>query len=342
MRQTILCVALFSASITLPTITACAQDSPPNSNAVQNTPQNLGIVETISPGTSSSALSPFRCDGDGNLYYRKATADPQVSVDKYDAKGRLQTSFAIVNTGIKDVVPYSFFVTKKGEVFQAAGIKGGHDTYVVSYSSDGQVASKTKLDIQDFAPYNLAVFPSGEYLIGGYQHPHHKGDAEYPLTALFDSSGKLVKNIQIKRDSSITDDSQPSQPVTGVNLAVAAGQVGVADDGNAYLLRNTDPALIYGVSAAGELVRTITVKSDLLGALPYSMLVSGNDAAILFSLKDTNETELRIIDLTTGDTKAVLKPVAQLGRQLACANPPDFTFLSAKDGQRIIYRAAPQ
>ena len=338
LRKLCLFVAVFVAG-------ACAQTDPVAKPADSVPTQVLAISETISAGPRSGFLSPFRCDGDGNLYYRTGGLNPQMPLGKYDVKGQLKTSYLIVQTGIRDIVPYSFFVSKAGEVFQSAGIKGGHDAYVVAYSSDGRVASTTKVDLQDVSPYNLAVFPRGEFLIGGYQHPRHKGDPEGPLTVLLDSSGRVIRKIAFADDAKITSDSQANQgekKTSTVPLSVAAGHIGIADDGNAYLLRQTSPAFLYAISPSGEIVRRIEIKSGIDGAVPFSMLINQTEAAILFSLSDANDIEIRVVDLTNGDVKSVFKPVAELHRQMACFNSSGFTFLADKDGQRVIYHAATQ
>jgi hypothetical protein len=269
-------------------------------------------------------------------------------IEKYDPRGRLKASFNIAEAGVQDLMPLSFFVSKKGEVFQAGGIRGGHDAYVVSYSSDGHVSSKTKLDLKDVSIYNFAVFPTGEMLVGGIEHSRgpDNADTSHVFTLIADRSGKTVKKMELADDRRIKEAFETGDPVVappgtnGINMAVAGGQVGVAEDGNVYLLRRLDPAIIYGISPAGEIVRRIELKSDVPDSLPRNMLVNGTEAAILFGTDGSQDTEIRIVDLTSGDLRAIYKPVQSLGTAVTCFDSTTFTFLGAREGRRVIYHAS--
>lgn len=328
-----------------------AAQTPQKAEAPGVAPRALELTETIAPETDlgSVLLSPFRCDGDSNLYYRKSSASPwKMPIEKYDARGQLKASFNITEAGVQDLMPLSFFVSKKGEVFQAGGIRGGHDAYVVAYSSDGHVTSKTKLDLKDASIYNFAVFPTGEMLLGGIEHSRGPDnvDMSHAFTIIADRSGKTLKKMELEDDRRIKEAFDTGDPVVapagtnGINMAVAGGHVGVAEDGNVYLLRRLNPAIIYGISPAGEIVRRIELKSDVRDSVPRNMLINGTDAAVLFGTDGPQDTEIRIVDLTNGDLKAVYKPAQSLGTALTCFNSSNFTFLGAKEGRRVIYRAA--
>jgi len=119
----------------------------------------------------------------------------------------------------------------------------------------------------------------------------------------------------------------------------------LGSDGNAYLLRATSPALIYVISANGEVVRKLRIDSPGPGLLPRHMKAAPGRLAISFlEGQYSNLDVVTIIDLNghvianyVGESKGAYAGLS------GCYVPPSFTFISKDDrGTLRITRAEPK
>jgi hypothetical protein len=110
-------------------------------------------------------------------------------------------------------------------------------------------------------PHALAVFPSGQLLIAGLEYDRDRAAAMWPFTGIFASDGSLLKEIKLEddetlRDMAASDDARVTVPtVTNGNRAVRVSQLEASADGSVYLMRWTNPAIVYAITAGGEVLR---------------------------------------------------------------------------------------
>ena len=108
----------------------------------------------------------------------------------------------------------------------------------------------------------LAVFPSGQLLIAGSEFDKNHNAASWPFTGIFSVDGNLIREIKLEdddtlREMAVVGDARVASPVVpNQNRAVNFSEIQMAADGNAYLMRWTNPAIIYAISpGGGEVVR---------------------------------------------------------------------------------------
>jgi len=138
--------------------------------------------------------------------------------------------------------------------------------------------------------------------------------------------------------------SRPGYPQT--NKAVDFSEIETGADGNAYLMRWTNPAVFYAISPGGEIVRWFTVDPGDSSFYPSGMHTFQNRIAVLFLDGQTHDKIMKIVDLegreiaTYDELRADGKPTGgMLGSAFACysENPTRFIFLGASDDDRLQY-----
>jgi hypothetical protein len=308
-------------------------------------------METITApaGMATGFLPPLRCDRDGNLYYRASPIDP---IHKLNLKGEEIALFrAAAGTDKKIDVSVSYALTPQGGLYELVFPHEIH-RYVFVYSPDGSFKSAIKLDPGfPFVPHALAVFASGQLLITGSEYDHDRAAAMWPFTGIFAADGRLLKEIKLDDDETLRDmavdgDARVKSP-TGANgnRAVDLSQIETAADGNAYLMRWTNPAVIYAISPGGEVVRRFKVNP---GDSSYRVLdtihVFQNRIAVFFVDEQTHDEIMKIVDLEGNEIATYDEPKAKgdvpdtvRGGAFACytENPTRFVFLGASDDNRM-------
>jgi hypothetical protein len=173
-----------------------------------------------------------------------------------------------------------------------------------------------------------------------------------PYTALFSSSGNVLKAIELRDDAELERRAIEGDPkVASVtnpsgNSAVARGQMELASDGNVYLMRRMSPAVLYAISEGGAVVRRFTVDPGESDLMPTEMHIAGSRIAILFRNVRTNRTLLKLVNLEGKGVASYTEPTEngkpKLGLAFACYSfPPDkFTFLTTFDDNRVGLRIA--
>ena len=122
-------------------------------------------------------------------------------------------------------------------------------------SENGQLESRTEIDAPEpFAPAQLEVLPNGTLFVSGTLIGDKTGHgAGEPVNALYDASGRWLKEIRLKNDSGLL--KQPLKTADRIgsqNRAVHFGRTTVGNDGNLYVMRATSPAMVYVISPEGK------------------------------------------------------------------------------------------
>jgi hypothetical protein len=316
---------------------------------VQQDKLHIARVRTItSPAeVADSFVSHNVCDGSDNLYVQK---EPRDAVRKFNAKGELAALFqAAANTDKKIDATGYFTLAPNGDLYQLV-YPHEFDRYVYVYKSDGAFKSAIKLN-PGFVwfPHTLAVFGSGQLLIAGSEYDKDKTAAMWPFTGIFAADGSLFKEIKLEDDDTLHDmaalgDARVASPRSPqLNRAVEFSQAEMAADGNAYLMRWTNPAIIYAISPRGEVLRRLKIDPGDPGYQPSTMHVFQNRIAVLF-VDAKSDFLMKIVDLEGHDLARYdeveanrRQPGAMLGSSLACytEDPTRFVFLGANDENRL-------
>jgi hypothetical protein len=295
-------------------------------------------------------MNASKCDADGNLYIRKYAMDrPLLSpVVKIDAQGKRTAWF--------DPVAFSQLQLDRADAFSPAPDGGLYQIasagivkpriYVIHFSSDGSLSPPVRLDA-DFEPYQFAPFPSGNLLVSGrHRDLGDKTDVGRPVTAVFSADGRLLATLSFeplpgpaetlgksagKLAAKAPVDTQ--KPAPGLDLSEAEAGA----DGNIYALRRSSPALVYVISPAGKILRTLKVRAPAAGVMPDAFHLSKNRMAISFWNDHDQSRVLVISDAQTGQEIASYSGAAEPGESFACYSADDavFTFLHLGEGNTL-------
>ena len=277
--------------------------------------------------------------------------DPKVAaVQKINRKGDPVASFeARPNTDKKIDLAAQFAVGSNGEFYQ---LVFPHEIkrYVFTYKSDGTFKSSIKLDPGfPWVPSAIDVFPSGQMLITGLEYDKDRTAAMWPVTGIFSADGRLLKEVKLEDDETLHDmaavgDARVS--LSGIpqsNLAVSSSEVEMAEDGNAYLMRWTNPAIIYAISPRGEVVRRIELDPGEPDYHAGTMHIFKNRIAMLFIQPNSFEKIMMIVDLQ-GHQIARYREVKSNGQNQPLLSgafycyteaPSRFTFLGSNDDGKL-------
>ena len=130
-----------------------------------------------------------------------------------------------------------------------------------------------------------------------------------PFIAIFDSSGKFVRKLELPDDIKMPDiDSSKSEnPDTTGLQAVDLSQFVVTEDGTAYLLRAGSTPKIYAISSAGEVVHSFPLSTPGEDVSVPSMLYSNGRLAFDFFVPVSKgdprrHLVIRVVDAQDGHT----------------------------------------
>jgi hypothetical protein len=356
-------VAGFPARLILPslllvligvgTVSAQAAAAAPEHPAKPRVPRSAIALhessrQSIASEMGGAFMFPSRCDAEGNLYIRKYATDRPLlgPVVKIDAEGKRVALF--------DPAAFSQLKLDRADAF-APALDGGlyqigtvgiakPQIYVLHFSSDGSPSSRVRLDT-DFQPYQFAAFADGNFLASGYQRdPQNKSDPGRTFTAVFSADGRLLAQLSFEPSpATVQGTAQPAaKPATG-ELPKAAPTLDLADsepgiDGNIYAMRRSSPALIYVISPAGKILRTLKVSGPDRGVMPNTFHVSQNRLAVSFWDDAKHSHTLVVTDAQTGRRIATYSdPAADLDPSFACYSADDgvFTFLHLGEGNAL-------
>lgn len=315
--------------------------------------QNLQTQET----SAGEFYPPLKCDADGNIYIQNDPTSP--GVRKLNPKGERVRDFRATSTDLRvDVAPY-FNVSGDGELYELVYAHEVTSRYVFTYGSDGTLNSQIKLDPGFvWMPHFVAAFPSGQLLVSGSEHSRDEGAPVWAFTAVFSSDGRLLKEIKLEDDDALhkmaeSGDARITSPsIPESNTAIDYGNLEMGADGNAYLMRATNPAIIYAISAGGEVVWRFSIEPGDANYRPMSMHLSQQRIAVMFFDEATHDKLIKIVDLeghdvaTYDELRAHGQPVNHmLGLAFTCymTNPERFIFLGSGENSRLeLWIAEPQ
>lgn len=285
---------------------------------------------------------PAKCDREGNLYFRSLDGRPARSavrtLKKIGPDGKLKAKYTFEGQPeLANLDAYDFAVSPDGRVFATGA--GPQQAYLIEFTEEGVFKSKTLLD-HLFRPTQVTPFMSGDYfLISGVELSGGSEQKGFPaFTAIFDRAGRTIRNLS--RQTTEEDHSQENasaqekEPeLAGINTEVEFGIALTGEDGLAYLLRQTIPAVIYVISAGGEIVRKLEVNPGrpYLNLLPQAMHLAEGRLLLMFA----NESEriFQVVDALSGEILEEYFPEPTLGGALACYNGKELIFLTTKNGK---------
>jgi hypothetical protein len=303
------------------------------------THSQLTLAKTIAvvPQVASFGSTP-QCDSDGNYYVRTDL----LAVTKFNSKWEQIATF---NAGSSaDVAKLDaagmFTVSADGDVYQLV-FPHSLDRDLFLYGKDGSYKSMVKLDVGGpWSPNLFLVFPSGNVLATGGKWVR-TAKQYFPFTGILSSNGSLLKELHLEDDENIhnlaaSGDSRFSMG-GGLNFAISRGKLEIGSDGNAYLLRWLNPAVIYAISPGGEVVRRITIDPGDQELMVDKMTIVGNRIAIVFRKTSPEHRVLQqlidVVDLEGNKVAIYDQPMSDghvaFGASLVCytQNPEQFTFM---------------
>jgi hypothetical protein len=315
---------------------------------------------------SGPLLNPYRCNENG-IYYRRVGLDDGLRdpIKMVDQAGELKTTFDIQQAGV-DFYSVDYFISEGGELSALGWQRGSRSVtgvFVAAFGKDGAFKSATKLAVPEseaqtkevpvtfptIAPHTLGVFPDGDFLITGLTIPTTKATTEggvpvrHPYTAVFRSDGSLVKEVNFRDDKRIEDaidqGDHSTVPDGSREAAFTGGSIIEGIDGNLYLWRRTSPLLIYVVSPAAEILRTIKIAAPKNGMMPDNVVAYKGSLAVLFVMGLNGEKKIVVTDQQTGELRDSFDVDNDLGVALTCYTPPDFVFLGTDHGRLCLRRA---
>jgi len=330
-------------------------------NAGQNaTSRSLQVTEVVPTEIDQvGTVVPDQCDADGNIYLRPYGANLRFGwgdIVKLSSKGKKLATFSPQ----QDLDPTAAFVARDGGVYVMAAHEEREneadarraerrpwtppEIYILHYRQDGQFDKKTKLAASFLPSGSFVVFPSGEILVSVIEQTDAGKPTSAPFTGLFDQSGTLLKKISGKEDDWIvkaveSHDAAKVDLGKGSNPAIARGQAVVGSDGNAYIMRRSDPAVVYVVSAGGVIVRTLKLSSGDPPLSPSIMAENNGQLAVLFQNFGPSESRIGIFDARNGEELEMVEVGPTFGSAMTCFNPPNFTFIRVQD-KKFVFTGA--
>ena len=303
--------------------------------------------KSIASEMGGAFMFPAKCDVGGNLYIRKFATDRPLlgPIVKVDPEGKRVALFdPVAVSQLKFDRADAFSPAPDGGLYQIAAVGAANpQIYVLHFSPDGSPATPTRLDA-DFQPSQFAAFANGNLLVSGFQHdPQNKSDPGRPYTAVFSADGRVLAQLSLEpppepahttAKSAVKpaiSDSRASTPTLDLSDAEAS------PDGNIYVLRRSSPALIYVISSAGNILRTLKIKSPAFGLMPNTFHVSANRVAVSFWDDNTSTQALVVTDAQTGRRIATFSDAGALGPSFACYSADEgvFTFLHLGEGNTL-------
>jgi hypothetical protein len=320
-----------------------AQNAKPSSATIVPAESSAGmrVKSTAKVAFTGSVMGRIKCDDSGSIYARLVDAETSkqyhgssfLPVKKIKQDGTIASVFSVSGEYPSFKVS-DFFIAGDGRVFQAARSDSEGDVYVVSFSDSTPAGKAVRLETDYFIPYQIAVFKSGEFLLSGISGDHNRT----PFTAVFGPNGKLIKSIYEAEDDDAKQraekgesDFRLDQPRYG-NSFVTHGDAVLGSDGNVYLLRASNPALIYVISNRGEVIRKLRIASPSSGLVSRTLKSSSGKLAIGFLKKGMNQGVMVIVDYDghvlsshSGDDSRMLPGL------VACYDTQGFNFIGFDD-----------
>jgi hypothetical protein len=281
---------------------------------------------------SFSFFGAAQSDNEGNLYFHvSAGSFRKPVVLKLEHSSGDPTLYTLEDDGLKKSVFLNFSVTPTGRVSILCQ-QTDKKIYLLRFTSQGDLAEKVALDLPEYiSTQSFVSFDTGTFLVSAYyladapEHLRGKG-----LMALFDESGKMLKNLSASTEN--VDLASVSQ-----HLAEGGGTVG--PDGNMYILQ---AGQVVVVSTLGKIMRRIRFHKPE-GTIASKIAVSQNLISIWLLREGPKEkmqkqdvtAEYLVLDLLTGKPFGYYVPGKALGKAAVAvtfAGREGFTFFDTENG----------
>lgn len=329
---------------------------------------------------ASGFVGSIKCDDRGSIYVRPLTGstttmrEPVLAIAS-DGKTAKQFDLAVVPElqGSKGALIRDFALGahhKIVELIEMQGAKGETSLAIASFDDDGKYSSFVAVvseSLTRFSPRQIASFGSGQYLISGviYKQPLTEqspkagttppaakaGLSMVAFTGIFDQNGKLYKELELPgetRKIETPPDADYGNPMSIPHAAIDLGQALSGEDGNVYLLRNSNPPIVYVVAPSGDIIRHFKVLPPSEGAEGGAMhLASGRLAFDFYERKSKTEPQMRwtvtIVDALTGESLWAYEQAPNMYGIPACYSGRDLTLLTmTEDRHMAIMKATPR
>jgi hypothetical protein len=244
----------------------------------------------------------------------------------------------VLVTGIeyarKDEVAYK---DEAGQETKQLETKGESGDYIARFDSDGSYRGALKLDA-GFHPIQVAAFGSGNFVLAGLD------EGKTPRVGLFNSSGQLVKYLELAKD--ITDrpkSAEKSFEHSGLHASVdviAMFAKFYSYHGNVLLVRAGNTTPIYEIRESGE-VRAVRVKAPNGVAIDH--LIPSDHNWFIDVRKGSLEEKTDTIYEVSPETGELLREYRiesedRLKEDLSCVIQDSFSGIRHQQGRLTVLR----
>ncbi len=354
-------VAALFASALFPGMAVCQSPSSEASPTL-----NLRNTDTITLNNQPNdpIIGIVQCDQRGNIYFRtyqypEPLAAPVVKITPDKTRSVTAPLGQTAEFNGRQFQILDFHVDQRGQVWALIPSRKDDDVTlsVVVFDEDGKFKSQIKLQSKLFNPAELVPLPSGQFLVTGFTQsasdksatpPRGIPPTAEPFTAIFDASGRVVKELNLPGDiensgapakTSPQSAPQPDSPKSKLDARSAVMETGTTtgDDGNIYVMRKTNPPTVYVVSETGDLIRHFQVEKPTEAASPLFMRFVSNHR-LLFDFVEPvpanapgGDTQIfTVVSADSGETLYRYKVSGASGGAFACYKPDQtFTFLNS-------------
>jgi len=308
------------------------------------TPTQLPVV-----GTFDQML----CDDSGSVYLRPmlnldqgAFANPVVRIDR---KGTTQ---AFGTTGIpgmrRDTYIFAYTVDPSGRVFELVRTvdEAADEMFLVSFSRSGEFLTKSRFE-SEFRPHSFVALPTDDFLISGVRQKQAVPRTHEAVVGIFGPDARLKRSLKDAKDDRFTPVSSPSGNSAKVrNPAIELGSAKVGPDGNLYVLKSSDPAVVEVFNLAGRQLRALKLAPPFPKAQSHDLFVTPDRVVVMYQrTKDSAEVKEPVV-FAEYSLQTAEPLVAHLPRGkgvVACFDASDATVLvSGKDGRFGLLRVPAQ
>jgi hypothetical protein len=297
--------------------------------------------------TSSSMLMiPVKCDSEQNVYVRGYLKGDAFGapLTRISADGTKTTDFNLRKVQRFEQAQIDDFTLGLRREVYLLGSTAVNEKRIAKFTDTGEFESSVTVDAA-FSPQRIAVFPSGQFLIRGAELNEKTGTLTgRSFTALVDNSGKILSRLELSQDVGSSPSSGDDRNQKNA-AALEMGDAYVAEDGNIYIMRVTNPAVIYVLDSSGNQQRRLEIAPPEKGFNPITFEVAYGKIVVQFdrNLESNAGSEqiYSLIDTSTGERLVDYVSSPEVGGTLACYTPNYFLFLGQGRSGLVIQKVQP-
>lgn len=299
------------------------------------------VTVNESLATIDLVAGAIKCDSAGNIFLRLPNMNMRVgSVLEISPEAKKVASYVPpASKGFDDFDIGDFAIGRNGDVYEAISRMEGNDPKVeILVFKDGVYDSKIILD-EMFSPAILAVFGENKFLLAGRKLINSSG-ASRMFTAIFDDSGRLVKELVLDAKKQNAIPSQEDDPA--LSAQISSSEILNGRDGNLYLMEPKTSPQVLVITPQGKILRQVTVNPPKDRSETWAMKLS-YDGRFIFEFGNSSDTSTYTIyssvDQMTG--KRLVDYVIDnknVGGLFACSGPNEFTFLASTPNNKLVLR----